>query len=379
MSSARTYGHTGVTIETILDQAIAERAVPGAIAAVTTPGGAPLVYVAGDDGFGTPLRRDTIMRIASITKPIVATAALSLVESGSAALSDPITRWVAELENRPVLRAEDAPLGDTVSADRAVTIEDVLTGRCGDGMLPRFPMDAPIQVAYADARLGSDGPPGGYVIPEPDEWLRRLATLPLTAQPGSRWLYQTPNDLLGVLVSRIAGRPLPDVLVERVYRPAGMVDTDFHVPAGKLGRFVPQLASAGDGFEVFDPVDGMWATPPEFPMGSSGLVSTIDDLIAYSDALRDGRLVPEAALAAARTDHLTPAQRADAEVFLGGAGWGYGQCVESDGRYGWDGGLGTGWRADPHTGVSDLLLTQVLWSGPEGPQLLMDFRSAAHR
>lgn len=368
-----------MTIERILDQAIAEHAVPGAIAAVTAPGRPPQVYVAGDDGFGTPLRRDTIVRIASITKPIVATAALSVVESGDAALEDPITRWLPELQDRPVLRADDAPLDDTVPAERAVTIEDVLTGRCGDGMLPRFPMDAPIQVAYANARLGSDGPPGRYVIPEPDEWVRRLAALPLTAQPGSRWLYQTANDLLGVLASRIAGRALPDVLVERIYQPAGMVDTDFHVPAGKLARFVPQLAPADDGFDVFDPVDGMWAQPPQFPMGSSGLVSTIDDLIAFSDALRDGRLVSEATLAAATTDHLTPAQRADADVFLDGAGWGYGQCIEADGRYGWDGGLGTGWRANPRTGVSDLLLTQVLWSGPEGPKLLADYRAAAHR
>lgn len=368
-----------MTIERILDQAISERAVPGAIAAVTAPGSAPQVYVAGDDGFGAPLRRNTIMRIASITKPIVTTAALSLVETGSAAPTDPITRWLPELEDRPVLRADDAPLDDTLPAERAVTLEDVLTGRCGDGMLPRFPMDAPIQVAYAGAQLGSDGPPGSYVIPEPDEWMRRLAALPLIAQPGSRWLYQTPNDLLGVLVARIAGRPLPEVLVERVYQPAGMVDTDFHVPADKLSRFVPQLAPADDGFDVFDPVDGMWATPPRFPMGSAGLVSTIDDLIAFSDALRDGRLVSETTLTAARTDHLTPAQRADADAFLDGAGWGYGQCVEPDGRYGWDGGLGTGWRADPHTGVSDLLLTQVLWSGPEGPTLLADFRRAAHR
>jgi CubicO group peptidase (beta-lactamase class C family) len=254
----------------------------------------------------------------------------------------------------------------------------VLTGRCGDGMLPRFPMDAPIQLAYAEAHLGGDGPPGRYRLPGPDEWVRRLAALPLTAQPGARWLYQTPNDILGVLVSRIAGKPLPEVLDERIYRQAGMVDTGFHVPVDKLDRFVAQLAPGDDGFDIVDPVDGMWASPPEFPSGSSGLVSTIDDLIAFTDALRDGRLVTSATLIAATTDRLTPAQRADACAFLDGAGWGYGLCVEPDGRYGWDGGLGTGCRTDPHTGVTDLLLTQVLWTGPEGPKVLADFRAAAH-
>ncbi|CAN3127195.1 serine hydrolase domain-containing protein [Mycobacterium sp. smrl_JER01] len=367
-----------MTVRQVLDDAIAAGAVPGVIAAVTTLGNDPLVYVKGHDGFGVPLRRDTIVRIASITKPIVTVAALRLLERGEADITDPISHWLPELAGRPVLCAEDAALDDTVPAARAVTIEDVLTGRCGDGMLPRFPMDAPIQVAYAAARLGSDGPPGSYPLPPPAEWLRRLAALPLAAQPGTRWLYQTPNDVLGVLVSRIAGEPLPAVLARQVFGPAGMVDTDFHVPPAKLDRFVPQLARTADGFAVFDPVAGLWAREPQFPMGSSGLVSTLDDLIAFTGALHDGRLISDPMLTAATTDRLTAAQRADAEVFLDGAGWGYGLCVESDGRYGWDGGLGTGWRTDPNTGRTDLLLTQVLWEDPGGPQLLAEFRERAH-
>ena len=369
---------TDMTVEHVLDKAIADGKVPGAIAAVTAPGRAPVIYVGGDDGMGTPLRRDTIMRIASISKPIVAAAALSMLDSGELAMTDPITRWVPELANRTVLRADDAELTDTVPADREVTVEDVLTFRCGDGMLPRFPMDAPIQLAYADARLGSDGPPGRYAPPPPEEWVLRLAALPLIAQPGERWLYQTSADLLGVLLARVAGRPLPEVLSDRVYTPAGMVDTAFHVPADKLARFVPQLSPTESGFEVFDPVHGMWAAPPDFPSGSSGLVSTIDDLVGFTDALRDGRLISADSLAAMTNDQLCPEQRADAEVFLNGAGWGHGPCVERDGRYGWDGGLGTGWRTDPLTGVTDLLLTQVLWDGPEGPAVLEKFREAAH-
>lgn len=365
-----------MTFARVLDRAIADGAVPGAVAAVTTPGRDPVVYVGGDDGFGTPLRRDTIMRIASISKPIVAAAALSMVDSSDVALDDPITRWLPELVDRRVLRVDDAELDDTVAAEREVTVEDVLTFRCGDGMLPRFPMDAPIQLAYADAQLGSDGPPGRYAPPPPDEWLRRLAALPLIAQPGSRWLYQTPADLLGMLLARIAGKPLPDVLADRVFAPAGMVDTAFHVPADKLHRFVPQLAPGEDGFAVFDPVDGMWASAPQFPLSSAGLVSTIDDLVAFTDTLRDGGLISTTSLSAMTTDHLTPQQRDDAGLFLDGAGWGYGLCVEPDGRYGWDGGLGTGWRADPRTGVSDLLLTQVLWDGPDGSKVLDGFRSA---
>ncbi len=367
-----------MTIESVLDTAIADESIPGAVAAVTAPGRDPVIYVAGNDGDGSPLRRDTIMRIASISKPIVAAAALSMVDSGDVAPGDPIVRWLPELAGRPVLRADDAQLDDTVPAEREVTVDDVLTFRCGDGMLPRFPMDAPIQLAYAEAQLGSDGPPGRYAPPAPDEWIRRLAALPMVAQPGTRWLYQTPSDLLGVLLSRIAGRTLPELLAERIFEPAGMVDTAFFVPPEKLDRFVPLWTRTEGVLQIFDPADGMWSSPPEFPLGSSGLVSTIDDLVRFTDALRDGRLVSAESLAAMTTDHLTPQQREDADVFLDGAGWGYGQCVESNGYYGWDGGLGTGWRTDPQTGVADVLLTQVMWTSPQDSALVQRFREAAH-
>ena len=365
-------------IDEVLDKAIADGQIPGAVAAVTAPGRGPVVYVGGDDGSGTPLRRDTIMRIASISKPIVTAAALTFVDAGDIALGDPITRWLPELADRPVLRADDSALHDTVAAEREVTVEDVLTSRCGDGMLPRFPMDAPIQLAYAAAQLGSDGPPGRYELPAPDEWIRRLAGLPMIAQPGSAWLYQTPSDLLGVLLARAADRPLPELLAERIFEPAGMTDTAFHVPADKRERFVPQWIPTEDGRQVFDPVDGMWAAPPQFPMGSSGLVSTIDDLVAFTDALRDGRLISAESLTAMTTDHLMAPQREAAAAYLDGAGWGFGQCVEPSGYYGWDGGLGTGWRTDPTTGVADILLTQVMWTGPQDSALVTRFRDAAH-
>jgi len=112
-----------------------------------------------------------------------------------------------------------------------------------------------------------------------------------------------------MLLARIAGKPLPDVLADRVFAPAGMVDTAFHVPADKLHRFVPQLAPGEDGFAVFDPVDGMWASAPQFPLSSAGLVSTIDDLVAFTDRLRDGGLISTTSLSAMTTDHLTPQQR----------------------------------------------------------------------
>ncbi|MBP2369041.1 serine hydrolase domain-containing protein [Pseudonocardia parietis] len=362
-----------------LRRAVERGQVPGLVAAVDRPGAGAEVLVLGDDGAGRPLRRDTVVRIASITKPITAAAALSLAEDGAFDLDEPVTRWLPELARPGVLAHEAAELDDTVPAEREITVADVLSYRCGAGMLPRLTFDLPIQRAYAG--LGSDGPPGSYPLPPPDEWLARLAELPLIAQPGRRWLYQTPGDLLGVLLARVCGTDLGRVLQERVFTPLGMRDTGFDVPEASLDRFVPQLAAAPEGgFGVFDPIDGAWSAPPDFPSGAAGLVSTVDDLLAFARALRAGGdpILSPGSVAELTTDRLTPAQRADGAMFLDGAGWGLGMAVEADGRYGWDGGLGTGWRSDPSTGIVSLLLTQVLWAGPEGPELIHTFRAAAH-
>ena len=150
-----------------LRRAVERGQVPGLVAAVDRPGAGAEVVVLGDDGAGRPLRRDTIVRIASITKPITSAAALNLVEDGAFELDEPVTRWLPELARPGVLAHEAAELDDTVPAGREITVADVLSYRCGAGMLPRLTSDLPIQRAYAG--LGSDGPPGSYPLPPPDE------------------------------------------------------------------------------------------------------------------------------------------------------------------------------------------------------------------
>nr|WP_304438212.1 serine hydrolase domain-containing protein [Cellulomonas sp. Root137] len=213
------------------------------------------------------------------------------------------------------------------------------------------------------------GPPAPQQSPAPDEWMRVVGSVPLAAQPGARWLYNTGAQVLGVLVARAAGRPLPELLAERLLDPLGMVDTGFHVPPDRLGRFGRQWLGA----DVYDEVDGQWARPPAFPDAASGLVSTVADLHAFATSLR----------AAPQADMLTAQGGAHDEE--GREGWGLGIGVLladlPDGRhagsYGWDGGLGSTWWTDPVTDTVAILLTTDAWTSPQPTPVFTDFWTAA--
>src|SRR5580658_10683132 len=180
------------------------------------------------------MRRDTIFRIASMTKPITAVAAMILVEECRLSLDAPLDPYLPELANRRVLKRIDGPLHETEPANRPLTLRDLLTFRMGFGMIMGPPGQYPIQQAVEELRLMSLNPSPPHA---PDEWLRRLGSLPLMCQPGERWMYHTGSDTLGVLIARVAGQPFETFLKERIFDPLGMRDTGFFVPAAKLGRF----------------------------------------------------------------------------------------------------------------------------------------------
>ena len=165
----------------------------------------------------------------------------------------------------------------------------------------------------------------------PDEWLATLAQVPMLRQPGEAWLYNTCSDIQGVLIARISGQPLPELLAERIFEPLGMTDTSFHVPSEKLDRLPPYRAPD------FAPIDdGLWTEPPIFPSGAGGLVSTLADWHRFGRMLlAGGGLLSPRSVRMMTTDHLTPEQRDASTVFLEGAGWGFGGAVATDGRYGW--------------------------------------------
>jgi CubicO group peptidase (beta-lactamase class C family) len=359
-------------VDRLVAAAVAAGQAPGVVAGLAR-GADRHVAVAGTMALdGPPMRRDTLFRISSMTKPMTAAAILAQAGAGLLELSEPVDRLLPELAGRPVLRAPDAPLADTVPAARPVTVRDLLTFTGGFGMQGAMflaPEPWPVVTAAEQRQLCTFGPPMPAVMPGPDTWMARLGELPLLAQPGERWLYQTGSQILGVLAARAAGRPFAEVLRTWVLEPLGMADTAFWAAGG--ARLATAYDLRGGQWELFDPPDGQWSRPPAFPDGSGGLVSSVDDVLSFGRMLLDGGAGVLAAGAAAEMtrDQLTAAQR-DAVwpgfSFLDGRGWGFGLSVLADGSYGWDGGLGTTWSNVPAQDLCVTVLTQR-FTGEAGP------------
>jgi predicted dithiol-disulfide oxidoreductase (DUF899 family)/CubicO group peptidase (beta-lactamase class C family) len=343
-----------------------------------------------------PMRADTLFRIASMSKPVTAVAAMILVEECKLRLDEPVDRLLPELANRKVLKNPRGPLEDTVPAQRALTLRDLLTLRQGFGYLMDSWDAYPIQrAAHAQGLLL--GPPKPLQVPAPDEWMHKVGTLPLMYQPGERWMYDLGIELLSVLIARAARQPLDAFLRERILQPLGMNDTSFSVPADKLSRFATSYrrnAETGK-VEVFDdPKTGEWSKAPAFPSGAGGLVSTAGDYLAFSRMLLNkgthggSRILSSTTVDAMTTNQLTANQHAGSEIFLGGnRGWGFGMSVfmrhdgptAIPGTYGWDGGLGTCWRADPQNRLTGILLTQLAWTSPVPPAVTQDFWTSVYQ
>jgi CubicO group peptidase (beta-lactamase class C family) len=344
-----------MTLQELLETAVESGAVPGA-AALVARGEDVEVSAVGE------LEPESIVRIASITKPITAAAVMLLVDDGLVGLDDPIARWLPELTSPSVVRTPQSTIDDVVPAGRPITVEDVLTFRAGWGFPSDFTLPAVLELFEKLPVFGTRE--------TPDEWLATLAQVPMLRQPGDAWLYNTCSDLQGVLIARVSGQSLPEFLAERIFEPLGMSDTAFHVPAEKHDRLPPDH---GPDLAPID--DGLWTEPPIFPSGSGGLVSTLADWHRFGRMLLGdgGGILSPKSVRLMMTDHLTQEQRDASTLFLEGAGWGFGGAVAADGRYGWVGGTGTAAHVAPATGTIGILLTQVRMTGPTPTRLMRDF------
>jgi CubicO group peptidase (beta-lactamase class C family) len=280
----------------------------------------------------------------------------------------------------------NGPLDDTVAATRDITVRDLLTFTFGFGMHVGMFMAAtpwPISVAATEAQLATLGPPDPDTAPGADEWIRRLGSLPLMAQPGERWLYNTGAQVLGVLCQRATGASSYDeVLRSRLFEPLGMSQTSF--AASDVDRLATAYANTPDGLTVWDPPDGKWSRPPAFADGAAGLVSTVDDLFAFARMLQHGGApaLSRESVSAMTRDQLTAAQREGQEAFLGERSWGLCQSVvvsgERAGAFGWDGGLGSSFLVDPVRDLVVIVLTQRLWESAQPPAVHTDVQAAAY-
>jgi CubicO group peptidase (beta-lactamase class C family) len=361
---------------------------PGIVALLST-GSETHVVTAGTAAVGGPdVERETLFRITSMTKPITAVAGLVLISQGCFGLDEPVDRLLPELGNRRVLRRMDGALTDTVAADRPITVRDLLTLTFGFGMTASMFNGSepwPIVAAAEELQLATLGRPDPAKQPEPDTWIARLGSLPLMAQPGARWLYNTGASVLGVLVSRAAGAALSDVLRSLVFAPLAMTDTGFVVRAGSL--LATEYRNSEHGLTEWGPEVATWSKAPRFEDGAAGLVSTADDFLQFARMLlRNGAPLLLRSLGTAMTSgQLTAEQRRSEGLgsgFFSDRTWGWGLSVIDDGSYGWDGGLGTSWSTIPSRDLIVIVLTQCgfeSWERPASHQTIHNAALAASR
>ena len=343
-----------------MDRAIARGDIAGAVALVYRHGTIAYVSARGfqDKEAGTPMQRNTIFALASMTKPITAVAVMMLVEEGKLRLDEPLDRLLPELAKRTVLKDPTGPLSDVRESPRPITVRDLLTYRMGIGSTgyAGIPESAPIAKALG---LVQTGP-----AQTGDDYMKRLGALPLITAPGERFLYNTSSTVTGVLISRAAGMPFDQFLETRVFKPLGMVDTAFWVPADKRSRLAVTYHNGPTPGSLVRSDARRLSEPPVFPSGAGGLVSTVDDYLKFARVLlhngeADGvRLLSRKSVELMTQDHLTAVpfkQFFVSDTFFSNAGFGFGLEVQtkrtglgpSVGSFWWNGATGVSWTADP--------------------------------
>jgi CubicO group peptidase (beta-lactamase class C family) len=396
--AATEFSRTGLhRADRVLSGYVQRGVLPGLVAAFAR-GDDTRIEVHGrrDLDHGRSMRPDSIFRIASMSKPITAVAALMLVDDCVLRLDDPVDEFLPELADRRVLKRPGGRLDETEPARRPITLRDLLTFRAGFGAT--FDPDWPITVAAIERGVAPQ-PPRLSPKPAPaaDLFMQRLGELPLVHQPGEAWLYHTGMAVAGVLIERASGKPFERFLHERLFEPLGMDDTGFHVPADKLDRFTTLYTVDPEtkALTTADPAeDGRWTSAPLFLDGGGDLVSTVEDYLAFARMLLGGgrysgtRLLSRPLVELMTADQLTPENKARGGLVPGvwdADGWGLGVRVTTRktgfaavGQYGWNGGLGTVWFNDPAERLIGILLTPRMWDSPNPPQVAVDFETCVY-
>jgi len=332
--------------------------IPGAVVLVARKGRVAYLQPVGfrDKASGAPMSSDAIFRIASMTKPIVTVAALSLYEEGRLLLSDPVSKYI------PAFKDQKVGL-ERAAAEREMTIQDLM--RHTSGLTYGNRGTSEIYKMYPESSNIAS------LTLTMDEFIDRVSKAPLVYQPGTRWEYSLSTDVLGRVVEIVAGKSLGEVLAERIYRPLKMTDTTFLVPGEKRSRIaqpLPTNPDTGAAVTVHDP-----AVPRKFDCGGGCAVSTAADYARFAQMLLNRGSLDGARVLSSRmvdfmtADHLGAISRGS---FASSPGytWGLGVAVRQDkglapmpgssGDFYWPGAYATYWWADPKEDMVVVFMTQ---------------------
>ncbi len=357
-----------------LEAEVAQGRLPGAVVLVARNGQVVYEEAVGylDPARRTPMPKDAIFRIYSMTKPLTSALALNLVEEGHLFLTDPIGLHLpafARLQVGVERPGPDRPTLELVPANRPVTVYDLL--RHTSGVTYGVFFDSLVKQEYR--KLGADA-----VDQTREEFLGKLARLPLQFQPGTVWEYGNSTDLLGHLLEQVTGKTLEELLEERILRPLGMADTGFWVPEGKWGRIAEPFAQDPfTGGPTPTPLEVR--RPPKRFSGGAGLVATARDYFRFLKALLEGgsleggRILSPKSVLLMTQDHLGPLYLPSLQrgaAYLPGPGYGFGLGVAvrltdggsplpgSSGDYTWAGLFGTYFFVDPKERLIGVFMSQ---------------------
>lgn len=367
-------GRTYPAIEAAINSYVNDRKVASMMAAIGFGTGDPDYVTAGTRALDIkePVDGDTLWRVYSMTKPITGMAAMILIDEGKLGLDQEIADFIPEFAEMTVLTDPDNSL-DAVPAKNRITVRHLLTHTAGLGytIVTKGPLLAKYNELGISPAEVSKNPLPGIPVPAPtppiDEFARRVASLPLIAEPGTRWSYSIALDLLGYVIQLASGVEFGKFLQTRMFDPLGMNNSYFTVPTDQIGHFTTNYAPFGGTLIPVDPANNsIYAEPPAFPFGGAGLVCSAHDydrflqMLLNKGALGGNRVMSEMA-AMKGMSNLLPEGASLAGTWIEGQGFGAGGRVGLDnGTYGWSGAAGTVAFVDNKRGFRASLYTQYI-------------------
>lgn len=380
-------------LHALMQQVVDQKQLPGAVTLLARHGKVVdyRVYGMRDAASGAPMTRDTIFRAFSMTKPVTGVAMMVLYEQGKWLPSDPISKYIPEFAHLKVCKGVDAA-GNMILEEpiHPPTMQELMTHTAG--FVYGFFGETPVDKEYRKA--------GVMQSKSLQEFIDKLAKIPLAYQPGTRWVYSASMDIQGYIIEKLSGQTLPDFMQEHIFKPLGMKDSGFFVPADKRGRFVTVYRSNEKGEVVPAPgFGGEYAEQPTMPSGGGGMVTTAEDYFRFAEMLANGgelngvRILSPAAVHLMSTNHLAPNLLTGefgigVQVMRPGLGYGYDCAVEFDpaeanlpdgrGTFFWDGAAGTWFWIDPKNDIVFVgMIQRVL--GPDSPNVEYQSRPAVYQ